>query len=62
MNRCEKVMLDRMADMRYTMTHANADYLDEILLLLDCVVEWRYPPESLAVEDGCGAMVDKGAK
>ena len=56
MNQCEKVMLDRMADMRYTMTHANADYLDEILLLLDCIVEWRYQT-SEPLEGGCGKLV-----
>ena len=67
-NRYESIVLDKMVALaqanRYLSVdnHAEEENKRQILLLLDCIVDFRNPPESMAVEDGCGAMVDKGAK
>ena len=66
MNQCEKVMLDKMVETRRAMRLAEmgAPQLDrdrcisEITLLLDCIIEWRYPTTE-TLESGCGAMVKK---
>lgn len=63
MNHYEKVLLDKMVglarDFRTArdMNNPNADmYADEVMLLLDCIVDFREPPKSLAVEGGYGMM------
>lgn len=33
-----------------------------VMLLLGCIKKFRMGPQPTPVEDGCGAMVDKGAK
>lgn len=33
---------------------------DDILMLVDCLVDFREPPKELAVEDGYGAMAVTG--
>ena len=71
MNRYESVILDKMVELRKeendlaSGVHGNDVAVEmsligaEIMLLLDCIVDFRNPPVSLAVEDGCGAMVGK---
>lgn len=65
MNKCEDVMLDSMVNLnmlRRTMTmdnHAEHEVIDKILLLLNCVTDWRYPT-SEPLESGCGKLVQAG--
>ena len=62
MNQCEKVMLDSMVSLnmlRRVMSVDNQmerETVGKILLLLDCICEWRNPTET-RVEDGCGKLV-----
>ena len=54
----EKVLLDKMAEIRRGFERAKTDEqrdkcLCAIMLLVDCICEFR---------DRCGAMVDEGAK
>ena len=63
MNRYESLVLDKMVELRkmslfYTSAEM-APYNDKILLLLDCIVDFREPPKTVAVEDGFGVMVGK---
>lgn len=66
-NRYESVLLNKMVGFALANRYLTVDNEAvrererQILLLLDCIVDFRNPPESVAVEDGCGAMVDKGA-
>ena len=69
MNRYESVLLDKIVDVWVTHGHAvesmNERSVTEceyaIANLLDCIVDFREPPKSLAVEDGHGVLV-KGEK
>ena len=70
MNRYESILLDKMVELnaeRLAMrtnekewTALMSERVNDILLLLDCICEWRNP-QTTPVEDGCGAMV-KGEK
>ena len=71
--RDEAILLDKMVDEMRTIREIKESRSlnenmneftragDNIMLLLDCIVDFREPPKSLAVEDGHGAMV-KGEK
>ena len=57
MNRYESILLDKIVYLKKAYSEERVQaYLDEILLLLDCIIEFRAPRE-LPVEEGCGAMV-----
>lgn len=60
-NRYESIVFDKMADIwrdgRNAGMSDQKQAVESVLVLLDCIVDFRNPPESLAVEDGCGAMV-----
>ena len=62
-NRYESIVLDKMADIwREGRTAGMADQkqaVESVLVLLDCIVDFREPPGGTPVEDGCGAMVGK---
>lgn len=62
-NRYESIVLDKMADIwREGREAGMADQkqaVESVLVLLDCIVDFREPMRELAVEDGCGAMVGK---
>ena len=57
MNRYESILLDKMVDIRNSSPSDAANR--QILVLLDCVCEFREPPRALDVADGYGAMVDE---
>ena len=72
MNRYEAILLDKMVDIERTRLalgennvlpaqdkQANDGFVSDILLLLDCICEFREPPRALDVADGYGAMVDE---
>ena len=69
MNRYESILLDKMVDIRnrhldsVTAHGFDAEQYEKatakVLLLLDCICDFREPPRSLDVEDGYGAMVDE---
>lgn len=62
-NRYESVLLDKMIELRKDdITDGCADREGTIITLLDCIVDFREQPGGTPVEDGCGALVDKGAK
>ena len=65
-NRYESIVLDKMSDIwREGRVAGMADQkqaVENVLVLLDCIVDFRNPPCEIAVDDGCGALVDKGAK
>lgn len=62
-NKYESVLLDKMVELRKDdIMDGCADREGTIITLLDCIVGFREPPNELAVEDGFGAMADKGAK
>ena len=67
MNGYESIILDKLVSLSnaHAATH-DIEMLNRIefatFVLLDCVSMFREPTCELAVEDGCGAMVDKGAK
>ncbi|MBQ9041452.1 MAG: hypothetical protein IJ111_01390 [Eggerthellaceae bacterium] len=62
MNECEKVVLANMVELNEARrliavdNHAEREYVDKILLLLNCICDWRYP-KTTAIEDGCGKLV-----
>ncbi len=62
-NRYESIVLDKMADIwREGRTAGMADQkqaVESVLVLLDCIVDFREPPGEIAVDDGFGAMVGK---
>jgi len=53
-NRYESILLDRMVKIRNDSVTDAA--VKQIILLLDCICDFRDPPEGLAVEDGFGVM------
>ena len=60
MNRYEAILLDKMVDIRqgdYDGNYENG--VRAVLLLLDCICDFREPPRALDVADGYGAMVDE---
>ena len=57
MNRYEAILLDKMVDIRNSSPSDAANR--QILVLLDCICDFREPPRALDVEDGYGAMVDE---
>lgn len=73
MNRYESIILDKMVDYRIDMREATMNndigqytndvqtMNNDILLLLDCICEFREPPKSLDVSDGYGAMCEGDA-
>ena len=54
MNRYESVLLDKMIDIRNSSPSDAANR--QILVLLDCICEFREPPREIQVEEGYGAM------
>ena len=59
MNHYEKVLLDKMVELRKgDMMDGCADREGAIITLLDCIVEFREPPKGMAVEEGFGALVN----
>ena len=57
MNRYESIILDKMVEIRNGGSEAGiADAVGDILLLLDCICEFREPPREIQVEEGYGAM------
>ena len=68
MNRYESILLDKIVSLKKQNNKPSADdklfseRLYAIGVLIDCVCEFREPPRETPVEEGCGAMVDKGAK
>lgn len=57
MNRYEAILLDKMVELKLAYNEERAvHYVDEILVLLDCICDFREPPRSLDVGDGYGAM------
>ena len=67
MNGYEEIILDKLVALSnaHAATH-DIEMLNRIefatFVLLDCISMFREPPSVTPVEDGCGAMVDKGAK
>lgn len=73
MNRYESIILDKMVDCRIDMREATRNndigqyandvrtMNNDILLLLDCICDFREPTESLDVSEGYGAMCEGGA-
>ena len=61
----ESVLLGKMVDYGRMLRKVRGNderediIIDLILLLLDCIVDFRDGPQSTPVEDGCGAMVVK---
>ena len=67
MNRYEAIILDKLVAL--SDAHAATSDLEMLnriefatYVLLDCISMFRAPIRETSVEDGCGAMVDKGAK
>ena len=62
-NKYESIVLDKMADIwrdgRNAGMSDQKQAVESVLALLDCIVDFREPPESVAVEDGFGAMAGK---
>ena len=66
MNRYESILLDKMVDInnKYHDAITARGYSDEVyevrcakvLLLLDCICDFREPPRALDVADGYGAL------
>ena len=68
MNRYESIILDKMVDRGNALRESLVADIDnkererlihDILMLLDCICEFREPPRALDVADGYGAMVDE---
>ena len=69
MNRHESILLDKMVDCRIDMrdmarNNDRGQYVNDIqsanndiLLLLDCICDFRAPVKELPIEEGCGAFV-----
>ena len=59
-NRYESVLLDKMTDIwregRTAGMTSQKQAVDNVLVLLDCIVDFREPPGEPAIEDGFGAM------
>ena len=63
MNRYEAIVVDVMVDIREGNYHGSIeDAKGELWMLTELIRRFRAPICELPVEDGCGAMVDKGAK
>ena len=62
-NRYESIVLDKMADIwREGRTAGMADQkqaVESVLVLLDCIVDFREQPGEIAIDDGFGVMVGK---
>lgn len=60
-NKYESVVLEKMVDIwregRTAGMSEQKQAVDNVLVLLDCIVDFREPPSELAIEDGYGAMV-----
>ena len=57
MNHYEKVVLDKMVELRKDdIADECADREGTIITLLDCIIGFREPPKEIPVEDGYGAM------
>ena len=57
MNRYEKVLLDKMVELRKDdIADGCADREGTIITLLDCIIGFREPPTGITVEEGYGAM------
>ena len=69
MNRYESILLDKMVDIERTRLalgennvlpaqdkQANDEFVSDVLLLLDCICDFREPPRALDVADGYGAL------
>ena len=69
MNRYESILLDKMVDIERTRLalvennvlpaqdkQANDGFVSDVLLLLDCICEFREPPRALDVADGYGVL------
>ena len=66
MNHYEKVLLDKIVDIRHEFELAGNDEqrdkcLCAIMLLIDCIYEFRDPPRPLDVTEGYGAMCEGDA-
>ncbi len=73
MNRYESIILDKMVDYRIDMREATRNndigqyandvqtMNNDILLLLDCICDFREPIKSLDVSEGYGAMCEGDA-
>ena len=69
MNRYESILLDKMVDINNKLRDnivngrgggaEDERNIRDILLLLDCICDFREPPRALDVADGYGAMVDE---
>ena len=67
MNRYEAILLDKMVDINNKLRDnivngrgggaEDERNIRDILLLLDCICDFREPPRALDVADGYGAMV-----
>lgn len=59
-NKYESIVLDKMADIwrdgRNAGMSDQKQAVESVLVLLDCIVDFRNPPCEIAVEDGFGAM------
>ena len=67
MNRYESILLDKIVVLNKLNKKADIDdsfgsRAYALGVLIDCITEFREPPKATPVEDGSGAMVDKGAK
>lgn len=62
-NRYESIVLDKMADIwrdgRNAGMSDQKQAVESVLVLLDCIVDFREPLCGTPVEDGFGAMVGK---
>lgn len=62
MNECEKVVLANMVALNEQRrliavdNHAERECVDKILLLLNCICDWRNPKYE-PLESGCGKLV-----
>ena len=54
MNRYESILLDKMVDIRNRSVGDAAT--QQIIVLLDCICDFREPPRALDVADGYGAL------
>jgi hypothetical protein len=61
-NRYEAVILDKMVEIwnegRTAGTTRQQMAMDNLIVLLDCICDFREPPRALDVADGYGALVD----
>ena len=59
-NYYESILLDKMVDIRNSSPSDAANR--QILLLLDCICDFREPPRALDVDEGYGALVDNNGE